>query len=170
MPKALAFTYDTTPRTQEHSLYHSIQTLKKRFGDHCSVCSTKCLFTCRSACPIIFLDPLADPCTVQTQCCRSLFCTCALLASTVKFTKIREQRLMHTLRRTLDGFKSPWQMRMEWMYAIPSATSCRTNINRFQCERELDGEKKPALMAVARLPPLQYSCKGCTKIRTKACN
>ena len=28
-------------------------------------------------------------------------------------------------KRTLDGFRSPWMMLLEWMYFIPSATSSR---------------------------------------------
>ena len=63
-----------------------------------------------------------------------------------------------TLRRTLAGLRSPWQMRLLWRYVMAVAVCCSSD--RMTCERlgSSPGRKVPLTMACLRLPPLQYSC------------
>ena len=63
-----------------------------------------------------------------------------------------------TLRRTLAGLRSPWQIRLLWTYAMPSAMPRSTPITGSHRCFSFGGRKRPLLIAARKLPPLQYSC------------
>jgi hypothetical protein len=74
--------------------------------------------------------------------------------------------LERTLRRTLAGLRSPWQMRLLCTYAIPAAIPLRTAIIGSQRRGILAEVKKPLFTALRKLPPLQNSCISATRLIT----
>ena len=63
-----------------------------------------------------------------------------------------------TLRRTLAGLRSPWQIRLLWTYAMPSAMPRSTPITGSHRCGSVCAVNMPSATAARRLPPLQYSC------------
>lgn len=65
-----------------------------------------------------------------------------------------------TLRRTLEGLRSPWQMSLACMCAMPVAMPLRMAITGRQRCGSSGGRKRQCATALRTLPALQYSCKA----------
>jgi hypothetical protein len=90
---------------------------------------------------------------------------CTLSRSAGTFQKVL--RGVRTLSRTLDGLRSPWQIRLLCMYCMPDAMPSRTPISGRQRRPSPLRANSPFPIASRRLPPLQYSCSHVHTVSAK---